>query len=301
MSNAISFGYQRPTSQCVEVIRLAIIVDDEEFNSETTSFPTWDYESTVSIVAEIDVDLERLAKESGYVSFAAEEDFPVFSLLASWSSNKTKQRGSSPRQVLENGRNVIEHEIDNSLLGGELHSALQIDLLKPGVAFEDAVVATRPGSRLWASDVLRVRLEGNSAQMPLIPVNFTDARIVPQHAMWRIDISPDLLRPVQAGMQVYINTGHPLALRMLEKDSGKEKSLWNASLNADVITRMLLHADGLNEIEGLEDNPLFPGSLAESVLNLAQALFPQTPFEDIPADPALVFATSQALAFKDIK
>ena len=68
-----------------------------------------------------------------------------------------------------------------------------------------------------------------------------------------------------------------------------------------MITRLLLQADGLNEIEGLEDNPLFPGSLAESILNLAQALFPQTPFEDIPADPALVFATSQALAFKDIK
>ena len=301
MSKAISFGYQRPSTQCFEVIRHAVIVDGEEFDSETTSFPTWDYESNVSIVAEVDVDLERLAKESGYVSFAAEEDFPVFSLLASWSSNKTKQRGSSPRQVLKSGRNIIEHEIDNCLLGGELHSTLQIDLLKPGVAFEDAVVATRPGSRLWASDVLRVRLEGNSAQMPLIPVNFTDARIMPQNAMWRIDISPDLLRPVQAGLQVYINTGHPLALRMLEKETGKERGLWNAYLNADIITRMLLHAGGLTEIEGLEDNPLFPGSLAESILNLAQALFPQTPFEDIPTDPALVFATSQALAFKDIK
>ena len=301
MSKAVSFGYQRPSAQCVEVIRLAVLVDDEEFDSETPSFPTWDYESKVSIVAEVDVDLERLAMESGYVSFAAEEDFPVFSLLASWSSNKTKQRGSSPRQVLENGRNVIEHEIDNSLLGGELHSTIQIDLLQPGVAFEDAVVATRPGSRLWASDVLRVRLEGNSAQMPLIPVNFADALIEPQQAMWKIDISRDLLRPVQAGMQVYINTGHPMALRMLEKETGKERNLWNAYLNADIITRMLLHADGLTEIEGLDENPLFPGSLAESILNLAQALFPRTPFEDIPSDPALVFATSQALAFKEVK
>lgn len=301
MSKAVSFGYQRPSVQCIEVIRHAVIVGGEEFDSETTTFPTWDYESNVSIVAEVDVDLERLAKESGYVSFAAEEDFPVFSLLVNWSSNKTKQRGSSPRQVLKNGRNFIETKPNNSLLGGELHSTLQIDLWKPGVAFEDAVVATRPSSRLWASDVLRVRLEGNSAQMPLIPVDFTDARIEPKRAMWKIDISRDLLRPVQAGMQVYINTGHPLALRMLEKESGKERSLWNAYLNADIITRMLLHADGLTEIEGLEENPLFPGSLAESILNLAQVLFPQTPFEDIPTDPSLVFATSQALAFKDIK
>lgn len=301
MSKAVSFGYQRPSVQCIEVIRHAVIVGGEEFDSETTTFPTWDYESNVSIVAEVDVDLERLAKESGYVSFAAEEDFPVFSLLVNWSSNKTKQRGSSPRQVLKNGRNFIETKPNNSLLGGELHSTLQIDLWKPGVAFEDAVVATRPGSRLWASDVLRVRLEGNSAQMPLIPVDFTDARIEPKRAMWKIDISRDLLRPVQAGMQVYINTGHPLALRMLEKESGKERSLWNAYLNTDIITRMLLHADGLTEIEGLEENPLFPGSLAESILNLAQVLFPQTPFEDIPTDPSLVFATSQALAFKDIK
>lgn len=301
MSKAISLGYTRPSSASIEITRLSFIIDGEEFNAASSTPPTWDYESNISILAELDVDLEQLTRECGYVHFAADEDLPEFAVLTSWSCNKTRQRGASPRQKLINGHNTINFEFEDKLLGGEVETRLHIDLLKPGIPFEGAVVATRPGSRLWASSPVRVRLEGNSAQMPMVPIDFVETQVEPRKSMWKIEVSRELFRPVQAGIRVYINTAHPLALRMLEKETGKERTLWDAYLKADVIAQLLLNADGLADLDDFEDNPLFPGSLAESIVNLAQTFFPRTPFEDIPKDPSLVLATAQQFAFKGMK
>lgn len=301
MSSGVSYGYTRPSGSGIEIQQFSVFVDDQEYNALSTELPTWDYESTVRIAAEVYVDLKKVTQEAGFDLAAQDSELPEFSILASWSANKTRQRGASPRQTLKQGVNLIAHEIRNDLLGGELHVTLQVDLISSGTPSQGAVVATKQGARLWTSEVLRVRLEGNSAQMTLIPLNFSDSRIEPRNAMWKVEVSRELLRPVQSGLRVYINTNHPMSLRMLEKTSGKEKTLWNSYLQAEIVAQMLLNSDALTEIEDLADNPLFPGSLGESILNLAQSLFPRTPFEDIPADPPVVFATAQALAFRDVK
>lgn len=301
MSNAVSFGYNRPSQDSIEIIDFKVVIDGEAFDSKTEELPTWDYESKVEVFAELDFDFERFTKEAGFISFAADEDLPEYSGLISWSCNKTRQRGASPRQSLHDGKNTLHFELDSLLLGGELQIAINVDLETPGVAYEDLIPPERPGSRLWASYPLRIRLEGDGSQMSITPLDFKETGIRPQMAMWKVQVSPDVLLPVQAGLRILINTAHPTSRRMLEKGSGKEKQMWERYLQTDIVTQLLLRAPSLDEIENLESHSLFSGSLAESIFNLAQALFPEKPYADIANDPATLFATVQAFTFKESK
>ncbi|MFW9156308.1 hypothetical protein ACOJA9_10770 [Corynebacterium striatum] len=94
MSNAVSFGYNRPSQDSIEIIDFKVVIDGEAFDNKTEELPTWDYESKVEVFAELDFDFERFTKESGFISFAADEDLPEYSGLISWSCNKT--RGLTP-------------------------------------------------------------------------------------------------------------------------------------------------------------------------------------------------------------
>lgn len=222
MSNAVSFGYNRPSQDSIEIIDFKVVIDGEAFDSKTEELPTWNYESKVEVFAELDFDFERFTKESGFISFAADEDLPEYSGLISWSCNKTRQRGASPRQSLHDGKNTLHIELDSLLLGGELQIAINVDLETPGVAYEDLIPPERPGARLWASYPLRIRLEGDGSQMSITPLDFKETGIRPQLAMWKVQVSPDVLLPVQAGLRILINTAHPTSRRMLERVLAKK-------------------------------------------------------------------------------
>lgn len=301
MSKAVSYGYMLPTADSVKVLELKVTIDDEQFSFGSQEPPTWGYESAVSVVALIELDWEEFTRECGFIGFTADEDLPQYSAQINWFATKTKQRGASPREILHDGTNRLSMELESTLLGGELQVSIKIDLAKPGYPLQDAIVATRVGSRLWASETLRLPLEGNAAQMPISPINFKEHGIEPVDAMWKITISPDLRLPVQAGISVLINTSHPMGLRILEKGKGPEKKLWDAYLQTDILVQMLLRAGDIADDKIDETDPLYPGSVAESIQIMVNLLFPTAPVSEIPNDLEAIFSRAQALAFKDLK
>lgn len=92
-----------------------------------------------------------------------------------------------------------------------------------------------------------------------------------------------------------------MGLRILEKGKGPEKKLWDAYLQTDILVQMLLRAGDIADEKIDETDPLYPGSVAESIQIMVNLLFPTAPVSEIPNDLEAIFSRAQALAFKDLK
>nr|WP_286981983.1 hypothetical protein [Corynebacterium sp. UBA5992] len=301
MANVVSFGFPTPPKSCVVVEEFKVKIDDDEFPINSRELPNWDYQSAVKIIAIVNVDLPAFTLGCGFDPDQILDNKPHFGAQISWSSNKTKQRGASARKLISDGINRLEVDLDSLLLGGDLQAQIRIDLAQAGTAVDGQLTAERLGSKLWQSDVLRIRLEGAAAQMPITPIDFKLAALPHDGAMWRVEVSTELMLPVQAGLRIFLNTHNKTCLRMLENPNQKEKAVWDAFLQTDIMVQLLLKCGELAELNDFFESALYSGSLAETILNLASLLFPDTPLEDVPRDNSSLFSAAQALAFKDVK
>ncbi|MEX3559592.1 hypothetical protein ACEE23_08125 [Corynebacterium sp. 32222D000AT] len=301
MSKQTSFGYLRPPQEAVDLLNLDFFIDGDQYEESDPSATHWNYESEVEVQAAFDVDLNEFTKACGFDPSAEATQKPVFHSQLYWFCGKTKQKGASPALPLKDGSNSVSFEMDNLLLGGELQCQILISLERPGAPLNNAITAEQRGARMWSSAVYRARLEGDAAQMTITPVDFKEQVIEPAHAPWRIQIDGSLLIPVQAGIRVFINTNNPLSLRMLEKAPAKEKALWEAHLQSDILTQLLLRCSELPEYAEIQEDALFPGSTAETIFNLAHALFPGESISEIPNDFSRLTATVQAFIFQELK
>lgn len=298
MSNIVSLGFMPPSEKSIALTQFFYLIDGERFPAESSNRPTWDYETPVRAEAELDVNLRELIRSTGFATYVSDEELPEFKGFISWTSTKTKQRGAGQPQVLKEGKNTFTFEVDGELIGGTLQADVHVVLSKRGFADGDAVVPETLGSRLWVSERVELELEGTASRFTMAPLNFKELGMQPSNAMWRIEMASDLLVPAQAGVRVYINTNHKVALKMLEQPGAPEAKLWSKFLYADVFYQLLMKSQVLSESEEIIDSELFPGSLGESVYLLSCSVFPNEPLDEIALDPTRVAAFAQALAFE---
>lgn len=297
MSNSVSYGYLRPHPDTININHIKFVINDEEFDQSSKNKPLWDYATPVEINAEINLDRESVLNQCGFDADSSPNEQPALAGLLTWFCTKTKQRGSSAPVAIEGNTCTLRCSIPGELLGGSIQATAHVVLARPGKSRPLAVTATMPGSRLWESDRIEIALEGTASKFAIAPINFKDAGLSPVSAMWKIDISGEMLIPAQAGVRVYLNTHHKLVTRMLESPSSPEAKMWENYLNVEVLNQLLLHTRTLAEDESILDDELFSGSLGESIFVLGQSLFPDQSLSDIAQDPTRIAAVAQAAVF----
>lgn len=296
MSSAISFGYTQPSDDCFHIDKVEFQVGELVFDPATPPELAWDYETPIHARVILDVDFTKLLEESGFSDVPENRD--IFAAHLLWFSSKTKQKGRGKRIILGHGKNEVRFGVPGELLGGSIHVEVAVNLAKPGLAAEGAIVASTRGNRLWSSPIRSLMLEGEGARFTISPINFKDRQLEPADAMWKINIENDLFMPVQSGVRVYLNSGNRTTRAHLDKPDTKESKLWEKFLNAEIISQLLLHSDpsDFDHWHNSED-VLKEGTLGESVDILFNAIFPEAMLEDVQADIPLLFARVQEFVF----
>lgn len=292
MSN-VSRGYAVPAESTVKVRRLEFRNGGNIYglnNSEEI-----DLDLSEPFIASIHLDV-NYAEFLATAGFKPHEDVS-FSVALTWSVAKTRQRGSSHRQRLVDGINVLEAEIPGEFIAGAVSVHAMIVLEQSNAHNDWRALATRPGSIMWESKPYRLQLEGTGAEFSITTVDFEQQNIYPKSAMWKIILASDLNAPIESGIRVLLNSGHSRTEKMLSKQNTMESKLWHQMLEYEVIIQMVLHAckfsDELLEIEDPEE-----GSVAETLTNLIGSFFPDHSIDRLKNDLPLIFATVQSKVFE---
>lgn len=297
-SRFVSFGYEHPSEDAISVDSVIFSIGEITITDDIESMPAWDYETPIHCKASCSLDLGSFTEQCGF-DVTSRNPRPKFGLQLVWTATKTRQKGHSEVRELLDGSNSVEFTVQGDRLGGTLQVRLEVSLISPGVPVADAVSPEVKGCRIWESDKYELDLEGEGSRFTVAPIDFKKAGIEPSNAMWRFEVANDLLSPAQTGIRAYINVGNKTSLRMLEKPSSAEAKMWKAFLNTEVIIQLLSLSDDVAEQEDLMHSEYYEGSLAESVVLLADILFPGEPLIDISRDATRLNSVAQAYVFKD--
>lgn len=298
MKLKLSYGYPVPSADAANVTEYGFDIGDVAVMEGSDSGPAWDYETPISCSFRLEADIQRLLEESGLVTETDPEGYepPRLACSLTWFATKTKQRGSSPRGELVDGVNELSLTLPGTLLGGNLVVTLIIALLEPARGLDNRLAPKALGTILWTSDKFVLPLEGEGSRFTMTPVNFTKTGIQPKDAMWLVRISDNLDLPVTTGVRVLVNTANKTTVSMLENPTTAEGEMWQKSLEAEIMTLLILHG-----VEMLADSPddhdLEDGSLGESIVALMESLFPGESPRDLTAEVPRIASTVKASIF----
>lgn len=297
MFDTISVGYPTPSSESVSADDARFYINGTPVSDDGKDEP-FSYYSEVTCDLDVDIDLPRVLRESGYPQALHTEVELAVSLI--WFSSATKQRGSSAPKDVVDGINSLSLTLDGTQLGGDLTVHCVIFVKSVPKSSEVTLYPSQIGSIMWQSEKYVLRLEGEGARFTIAPLDFKAVGLTPTDSMWRIEFTGSIVAPAQSAIMVYINSGNKYAMTMLEKPNTRESKLWHAFLETDVITQMLIH--GTNNSEELseltEDDE---GSLGESIMILFNSMFPGQAIDSLQQQPTHLAAAAQAFVFRDQK
>lgn len=302
---ALSYGYLRPRADRVDDLTV-------EFLSGTTSatvraagsgdavLENWPPGSDITATVTCTVDLDGVLGDCG---FDPSGDRPPIVLFARWSCPSTSIRGSGRPQAVRDGVNRVSVDIDGSAVSRAVNVELVVTLGSAPNPRGNPVSPSRPGSVLWR-DSVRVYIEGSGTSVPTTPLDFREAGIRPDGAMWRIEFDRDLEVHASRGVRVLINSSHPVCRKALDNlASGKrptpETRLWQRFLEIDLRTQLAVFAVGHaaeTDLTMFADDEM---SFGASLLRVLQLYFPNEDWSRLHRrsldDPGLIPSAVQNL------
>ena len=166
--------------------------------------PDWDLASTLTASRELEIDLDRVYRDSGL-----DPDTPLaLSVLFTSEFEDTTQV-----EVLDASAGTVATTLDADIAGRLLGATVELSTvlaLHHEAPTRQEHVAWRRGSILW-SDVHRVRLHGDASRFPVTELDFADHGLDPA-APWWVEIGPELDQPVMGSVQLLLNNRFPLVL-----------------------------------------------------------------------------------------
>jgi hypothetical protein len=261
--------------------------------------PAWDYNSTIVLGRQFDVDLPALLEDCGLPSSTP------LDVCVRFHTSRARLRTLCSRTRLP-AMNGVHASIPGTDLAGVLHVQTTIELTED-VPSTGPFVARRAGSVLWR-DVVSVSLEGD-AQLPIAPVDFSTQAHLPGQAAWHISLDgSDWHHAALGSLLVLLNTDNATVASALDGKLDDETAtvLWD-TLQVDVVTDLVGKAlddeDFPVDEDGAEEGPN-GRSLAQLVSSLVRGYL-CAPNETVPTalqrlrdlrtnDPSLYRASVQS-------
>lgn len=285
-----SFGFPLPDQDVATLLDYDVLVDGVSIAKETTRQDiAWSDRAVVTVSAELEVDLDRLAKESGHSSVSLDR----FWYVIDWKATGSGLHGASPVSFVSDGINELSFDVPGELLGDELILKPRIVIASPESDNLFSVAPSRSGSRLWEVTI-RVRLEGDGSQFPTSKVDFREAGFEPSEwsSPWKLRISGSLDSHFSSAVRLYLNTGSERMRQYIQNPNAKTQREFGKFLEADIATQLLRFAFA-QEISSILDIAQEPGTLAEGLLQIYGTYFStldfaeaQTRFRDNPSFPS---------------
>jgi hypothetical protein len=159
-----------------------------------------------------------------------------------------------------------------------LQSVLMLD--RHGPEAVSPLAAKQPGSILWEDSVSLI-VEGRSARMPILAIDFSKFKSVEQDAAWFVLTGSNWLQQdPTAGITVYINAGRPLLLGALSARRPDPHQLSIQSVFYHDVGRILLER-ALDDEDFNEDVDFRTGSTGGSIQSTLRSMFGQESFAQI--------------------
>jgi hypothetical protein len=245
----------------------------------------WDPMQNLSIKRTVVVETQRFMKECGLG-----RDGEV-SLVVSWRSPGSGQRGAAFRQDIEGTADEYVCNLDVHIPGVDLAGSVLIMtrvLLKKGGVKDDPLAASRPGSILW-EDSVSLQLEGLGSRFPMEVVDFGLIGL-PKNASWRLQWPRDNLQAQAMGcMCLLLNKAHKRVLSAVVKNppDPEARAIWSA-INVGVAREIIVGALG-DEAFMAKDIEFKDGSVGQIAIDLIERAFPsrgkQAALECLKATP----------------
>jgi hypothetical protein len=186
------------------VIAAAWMLDGDAVG-DGSSVPGWGYGMRLVFRRAIKLDVVRIRRESGL------RQQSILRLATAWSARSAVNLGmkAASVEVPLSGDDTLEHDL---VIDVPSPSVAEILILRTVLVLEhrgsDAtspVAAAEPGSVLW-KDSATIVLEGRSARMPILAIDFGGFQIAEQGAAWFVSTGPEwLVRHPTSGITVYVN------------------------------------------------------------------------------------------------
>jgi hypothetical protein len=272
-SGNISFPFRTTTDSIFGQINWSYTIEENQnfivTESNKTVVKDWNYNSTIYLSREIEVDYETVIKDCKI------PDGTRFNIVTSWFCPNTKTKeliNINPIQNSEDSSVTLNFEISSEKLSGyfylDIELVLAVDI--PSIDF----TASKKTQKL-SQTRHQFLLEGNGGQFPTYEVDFGhfDAR----DACWHLDLdSSDLHSNILNCARLYLN----IDKQQFIKDATNSSSLisniiyWNTAKN---IIEAVLENDSYFEDSGNYPENSF-GSIADTLVRIC---FPATPLESI--------------------
>jgi hypothetical protein len=205
--------------------------------------PVWDVSQVFAAQRHVELDLDAVYTATGLATRTA------LSLAVSYVSDF---EGDAARVELKGQTGLVPVNIDIELAGAmlgasvALHSRLSLDVdLEP----DGSPRAWRRGSVLW-EDTKRIRLYGESSQLPIMEVDFRIAGLNPA-APWYLDLGADLELPTMGAILLLLNDRFPL-VGLAARDFDPERrdlAVVRTAIRADVARTLVEFALAQDDLE----------------------------------------------------
>ncbi|GAA4178467.1 hypothetical protein GCM10022251_82600 [Phytohabitans flavus] len=171
---------------------------DSESEQLPSHLPDWDSNTDLIIERDVQLDLDRLARETGITSDAS------LALTTSWTSSSSDMSSYVPPVVVSaSGTITLRAVLKGERLGGVVTLRTTLTLARPS-AVRAPGVAWFPGSVL-AEHRYSVGLEPSDPPFPTHEIDFSRTRLNPD-ASWHLETTTDLTAPFLGSFLLLLNT-----------------------------------------------------------------------------------------------
>ncbi|MGP9502347.1 hypothetical protein ACT3TS_09050 [Specibacter sp. AOP5-B1-6] len=227
----------------------------------------WNYYADVTVSASVSLSISDAKEKLGLGPYAR-----VCWVLIARSTGTPVITRSVPR-VAVNGAQEIPLRIPASSLGGTLSVELVLSLFEPASANTSPFAPTEVGHVIYTSTT-KVRLEGNSGQVAILPTSFKDQGLSnPSSGLWWLRMmSQDLDGSASGSIWVWLNTDNPVMNALIEKTASETSLLWLKFLKLD-FTRQLLR-EALQNPDLDQNTDYLEGSLGALLISVVKLIGP---------------------------
>ena len=262
-----------------------------EGHEDGCSLPHWEYGVDLDVKVRFAIDLDALRADCGLPPGAE------VGLSLAWMSSRTALRGATPAVPVESaGEREIALALSGAELGGMLSLQGLVVLTRPAPT-DDALVASRVGSRLWTQPApLQVALEGSGPRFPTAPVSFASAGLgVPEGAAWYLEMGSDLESSFLGSSCLYLNTDNERVAELLRNPESPQGSVLMTVLKADLAGQLMARASVEEDLDPEGEYP------PESLGSVLQGALRATGFPGGAAGARTQFRAAPEFAYAWIK
>ena len=264
---SISYGHNVLDDDAIAAVNWQYSINGQMVQPTDEALADWNYYTDITVSASVSLSVSEAKEKLGLGP-----DARVCWVLIARSTGAPVITRSVPRVAI-NGAQDIPLKIPASSLGGILSVELVLSLFEPSSSNTNPFAPTEVGHVIYTS-MTKVRLEGNSGQVAILPTSFKDQGLSnPSSGLWWLRMmSQDLDGSASGSIWVWLNTDNPAMNALIEKAGSETSLLWLKFLKLD-FTRQLLR-EALQNPDLDQNTEYLEGSLGALFTSVVKLLGP---------------------------